>query len=67
MCNGCDNHLNIIQKHRFHKDGVTRYEVPLETLEPYCRHYGLHIVWVEQLHGHEGENPCNHYYKGGIS
>lgn len=62
MCRGCGHLAKADQEKRFKPDSVTPYDPPLKLVTPFCRAYGLHVEWVAQLRGHEGNKKCFRYW-----
>lgn len=61
MCKGCGNLFERTQVQHYEGDNTTLIVPPLKTMKPYCREYGLHFEFVEQIV--KGNTECKRYYK----
>lgn len=57
LCRGCDDLCERIETRNFKKNGTTR-RIPSENvMHVYCKHYGLHLQFIDRILDREEECP----------
>ena len=60
MCKGCSNLYDRIQLKHKYSDTIPMIDTTTKIMKPFCRAYGLHLEYVEQII--PGNKICKEYY-----